>query len=300
MKLGVSSYSFTGAVKSGQMKFLDIPAMAADIGFDEVEFSAFLLPDGETTSGFAEKVEKACRNAGIPIANYTIAGDLLGGSGGDLSAEIERLKGEVDVAAILGSPGMRHDAAWGIPAVYPRYTGFDDVLPRLAEGCRGVTEYAAERGIKTMVENHGFFAQESSRVEKLVRTVAHDNFGILLDIGNFLCADEEPAVAAGRLMPYATHVHAKDFHWKSGNEIDPGEGWFQSRGGNYLRGAVAGHGDVGLFKIMRTFKGRATPEPSPSSSRGSRIPKRASRSAMPICADFSKCSTRRTNDHRSS
>jgi sugar phosphate isomerase/epimerase len=254
MKLGVSSYSFAGAVKSGQIDYLDIPAKAAEIGFDEIEFSAFILPDGETTSGFAEKVEKACREAGIPIANYTIAGDLLGGSEGILADEIQRLKGEVDVAAILGSPGMRHDAAWRIPAGYPHYTGFDDVLPRLAEGCRGVTEYAAGLGIKTMVENHGQFAQESSRVEKLVRTVAHDNFGVLMDIGNFICADEDPIVAAGRLMPYATHVHAKDMHWKSGNEIDPGEGWSLSRGGNYWRGAIAGHGDVDLFQVIKKLK----------------------------------------------
>ena len=105
-----------------------------------------------------------------------------------------------------------------------------------------------------MVENHGFFCQDSERVEKLINGVAHPNFGWLVDMGNFLCADEPPATAVGRAMPYAFHVHAKDFHVQSGAGTDPGEGWFQSRGGNYLRGAVIGHGDVPVMQCLRIMK----------------------------------------------
>jgi sugar phosphate isomerase/epimerase len=102
-----------------------------------------------------------------------------------------------------------------------------------------------------MVENHGFFCQDSERVEKLINTVDHKNFGALIDMGNFLCADEDPAKAVGRLLPYVFHVHAKDFHTKQGICTDPGEGWFQSRGGNFLRGAIIGHGDVPVVQCMR-------------------------------------------------
>jgi len=251
MRLGVSSYSYSSAVKAGAIGFTDIPRLAREAGFDELEFSAFMLSDGETTAGMAETLRAECERVGMPVGNYTIAGDFLTGSDGDHEAEIERLKREVDVAVILGSPRMRHDATRGLPADAPTYVGFDDVLPRLAQGCRAVTEYAETHGVQTMMENHGFFAQDSDRVEKLVRTVAHPNFGLLLDIGNFLCADESPEAAIGKLARYAFHVHAKDFHTKAGHVIDPGEGWFLSRGGNYLRGAIAGHGDVGLFQCLR-------------------------------------------------
>jgi sugar phosphate isomerase/epimerase len=107
-----------------------------------------------------------------------------------------------------------------------------------------------------MVENHGFFAQDSERMEKLVTAVDHPNFGLLVDMGNFLCVDEEPEKAVGRLMPYAFHVHAKDFHVKSGNQPNPGRGWFSSRGGNYLRGAVIGHGDVPIVQCLKIMKGK--------------------------------------------
>jgi sugar phosphate isomerase/epimerase len=130
MKLGVSSYSFNGDLKSGKYELTDLPALAKKIGFDEIEFVPFgPLSDPGTAPDYAKKLKAACKECGIDMGNYTVAGDFLSGSGGDLEGEVERLKGEVLVAQILGSPGMRHDAAWGLPADMPHYTGFDDVLP---------------------------------------------------------------------------------------------------------------------------------------------------------------------------
>ena len=149
---------------------------------------------------------------------------------------------------------MRHDATRGFDASHTGPKGFDDALPRLAEGCRAVTEYATTKGIRTMVENHGFFCQDSIRVEKLMNAVGHANFGALVDIGNFYCADEDAGEAVGRLAPHTFHAHAKDFHLKSGSEFHPGEGWFLSRGGNFLRGSIIGHGDVPLLQALRALK----------------------------------------------
>ncbi len=254
MQFGVSSYSYSQLVRTGAMEFLDIPAKAKEQGFDVLEFSSFHLPEGLTPLEFAPQVREACDKAGIPVANYTIGADFINGSDGDWQKEVERLRDEVRVAEILGAPGMRHDATGGYRPEHVGPRSFDDALEVLANGCRGVTEFAAEKGIKTMVENHGFFCQDSVRVEKLCNAVNHPNFGLLLDMGNFLCADEDPAEAFGRLMPYASHCHSKDFHVKSGMSVDPGEGWFQSRAGNYLRGAVIGHGDVPVMQCIRLMK----------------------------------------------
>jgi len=254
MQIGVSSYSYSRLVRSGAMQQIEVIAKAKEMGFEVIEFSTIAVPEGETLPGFAEKLRKEADRVGIPIANYTIGADFLNGSGGDLAAEIERVKAEVDVAEILGVPGMRHDATGGYPASHVGPRSFDTAVARLADGCRGVTEHAATKGITTMVENHGFFCQDSERVEKLVNAVAHPNFGILVDIGNFVCADDDPAKAIGRLAPYAFHAHAKDFHLRPGTLPTPGEGWFQSRAGNFVRGSIIGHGDVPLVQCIRTLK----------------------------------------------
>lgn len=254
MQLGVSSYSFSRLVRSGAMRQDEVPAKAHAMGFEALEFSTIAVPEGETLPRFAETLRAECERTGIPIVNYTIGADFLKGSNGDLDAEIERVKREVDVAAILGVPGMRHDASGGFPAGTRGARGFADAVPRLAKGCRAITEYAAEKGIRTMVENHGHFCQDSERVEQLVNAVDHPNFGVLADLGNFFCVDESPFTALGRLMPYVFHVHAKDFHIKSGNGFNPGEGWALTRGGNFRRGAVIGHGDLPLVQSLRILK----------------------------------------------
>lgn len=254
MKIGVSSYSFSRLVRSGEMAQFDVVAKAKEIGFDVIEFSTIVVPEGRTLAEFAVELKAEAERVGIEIANYTIGADFLRGSNGDLAAEIERVKGEVDIAEILGAPSMRHDATFGWPDDHTGPKSFDAAIPRLADGCRAVTEYASGKGIRTMVENHGFFCQDSVRVEKLVTAVNHPNFGLLIDMGNFLCVDEDPTLAVGRLMPCAFHCHTKDFHIKSGADPKPGEEWIVTRAGNYIRGAIVGHGNVPVLQCIRTIK----------------------------------------------
>ena len=81
--------------------------------------------------------------------------------------------------------------------------------------------------------------------------VDHPNYGWLVDMGNFLCADELPTHALPIAAPYAVHAHAKDFLIKKEN---PGEGWFPTRGGWWLRGTVAGHGVVPVRECVKMLR----------------------------------------------
>lgn len=254
MKIGVSSYSYSRYVRSGKMKQIDVIAAAKEAGFDVIEFSTIAVPEGKTLPEFAKELRAEADRVGIPIANYTIGADFVGGCNGDIDAEVERLKKEVDIAEILGAPGMRHDITYSIPNAIKGFRTFEEAIPYIANGVRALTQYAESKGIRTMTENHGLVSQDSTRIEKLIAAVNHPNFGVLVDLGNFCCADEDPAIAVGRVAPLAFHAHAKDFHIKSGNGVNPGEGWFMSRAGNYLRGAIIGHGNVPLLQAIRALK----------------------------------------------
>jgi len=203
---------------------------------------------------FARDINAYCKQVGIEMGCYCVGSDFINGSGGDIDAEIERVKTKVDLAEAYGFKLIRHDATYGYNAAMKHSRGFDNALPRLVKGYREVTEYAAAKGIKTCIENHGFFAQDAERIEKLINAVAHDNFGALVDIGNFSCADEYNPRSVGIVAPYAFHAHAKDFHIKSGNGENPGDGFFQSRGSNFLRGSIIGHGDVPVKQCIAALK----------------------------------------------
>lgn len=254
MKLGVSSYSFSRYVGDGRLDLSGVIKASAEIGFEGIEFSGF-GPEAEGVDQieFAKRVKDECAEAGLTIMSWTIGADFLNPANGGVDDEITRLHGMVDVAVALGAPKMRHDATGGFPGRKNNLTDFIEALPIVAKGYRGVTEYAVDNGVKTMIENHGFFFQDSDRVEALINKVDHPNFGVLVDIGNFLCADEEPMRAVKIVAPYAFHAHAKDFHVKCGCS-DPGDGWFKSRGGTCLRGAIVGHGNVNVKACLNILK----------------------------------------------
>lgn len=249
MKIAVSTYSFGEYIKPDSLGFIGVMDKAKEMGFEGIEIAENeYTADIDTLKRIREHSEKIV----LPVVSFDVAADFTK-DGQSVASEIERVKALVDSAAILASPKMRHDVAYGVYGS-KHGIGFDDKLPLMVEGCRAVSEYAAEQGVMTMFENHGYFLQDSDRVEKLINAVDRDNFGYLADIGNFMCADEDPCIALGKLAKYAVHAHAKDFHFKSGGGINPGEGWFETRSGNYLRGAIIGHGDAKVMQSLKILK----------------------------------------------
>ncbi len=247
MKISASSYSFQRLLENGTYTQLSLIAKVKEMGFDAIEFVDILAPEGVSAVDYAKQLRAECEKVGLEISNFTFGAELI--TCENLEAEIARIKSQIDIAEILGAKSVRHDATFN-----PGGKSFEACLPILADALREITEYAAAKGIKTMIENHGFFCQDSLRVEKLACAVNHPNFGLLCDMGNFLCADEDPALAFGIVAPFAFYVHAKDFHVKSSEGADPGEGFFRSRSGNYLRGSIIGHGNVPIKSCLYALK----------------------------------------------
>lgn len=252
MKTCVATYSFGEHNIEDDNRLFDIIKKVKDLGFDGIEFEQSDWRKNYDKD-LAARVRDCALEAGLTIVNYCVTADFLNGSNGNLDDEIKQLFEQIDFAQALGAPCMRHDVSTGFKdKTYG--CSYDDALPRLVKGCLEATKYAEQKGIVTCTENHGYFSQDSVRVEKLINAVAHPNFGACLDVGNFMCADEDPCQAVARMIPYAKHVHVKDFHYKSGDGIDPGEGWFTTRAGNYLRGAIIGNGDAKVNQSLRIIK----------------------------------------------
>ena len=218
MKLAISTWSFQQRLASGAMTQMDCISKAKELGADAIEFVDVLPPDGVSREGYARQLGEACKEQGLGVSNYTIGADFLAN---DVQDEVERVAKELELALLLGATSIRHDVTGGIPGPARATTGFEQVADRLAAACRAVTERAEAKGIATMVENHGFFFQDVDRVESLVTRVGHPNFGLLFDMGNFLCGDVEPSAALGRLAPFVRYVHAKDFIVKEGAPPPP-------------------------------------------------------------------------------
>ena len=260
MKIAVSSYSFSKSMMRDNVSQSDTISLAKEIGFDAVEFADILNEPDTDKKDHARKLKEECDRLNMPVIVLAVSADLLYGSDGDIEKEIAKARSNVDLAEILGAKMMRHDVCWQIKPGDLRFRGYKAALSRLVYACKEITEYAREKGIRTMVENHGFFFQDVDRVESLLEEVDDANFGLLADTGNFLCADQDPCYAIGRLAPYIFHVHAKDFCVINGSSSDgvkaakAGNAFIMTRSGNYLKPTILGHGDVPLTQCLAILK----------------------------------------------
>lgn len=168
--------------------------------------------------------------------------------------ELERLCRHIDIAAECKIPLLRHDVAWGYYEGYTGIKSYKKVIEAVAPFVRQAAEYARERGVKTCSENHGYLLQDSARMLELFAAVDHPNYRFLCDMGNFTVVDEDCATAVSALSDYIVHVHAKDMLVRSGMNFDPGRGYNLSRGGNYWRGTIFGHGNVPTFQILSAIR----------------------------------------------
>jgi len=249
MKLGISTYSLYNALNSGEMTIREAIAYIASIGAEHAE----IVPMGFNLTENPELIEvikKQAEESGIELSNYAVGANFSGLNEEQYEQELVRLKHEVDIAAALGVKKMRHDVASSNDLSISNFLG---ELPRLAAACQAVADYAAPFGITTSVENHGYYIQHSDRVQALVKAVDRPNFRTTLDVGNFLCVDENPAAAVANNISFASMVHIKDFYYRP-STVKLGEGWFKSSSGNWLRGAIVGHGDIAMQQVLRLVK----------------------------------------------
>lgn len=252
MKLGMSSYSLAGAMKSGEMTILDVIDWTADHGGQHVEIVPFEFSLIENPTLIKSIVEKA-KGRNIAISNYAVGAEFLGKTDEQFEIEIERVKKEVDVANALGVKTMRHDLSFK-SADENSVQQFEKDLPKLTRACQVIADYAKQFNIITSIENHGFYIQASDRVQRLMYEVNRPNFKTTLDTGNFLCVDEDPVAGVKNNIQYASMIHVKDFYYRPSSWYNPGEGWMTTKAGNYIRGSITGHGDIDIREIIKVIK----------------------------------------------
>lgn len=134
---------------------------------------------------------------------------------------LDFLQRAVDVAALLNADAV---SFWsGTQVDLP---GDDMLLERLTEGCRRLTDYAAERKVRLAFEPEpGMFIDTMPKYAELRRRVGRDNFGLTLDIGHLHCQGETPIADHIRRWHEALwNVHIEDMRRGVHEHLMFGEG----------------------------------------------------------------------------
>jgi len=254
MKIGLSTYSLLSAIKAGEMDVLDVVQWIADNGGEHME----IVPYGFTLVDnleLADQVRDKAKEVGIELSNYSMPANFVQETEKEFDEEVARVKEHVDLLDRMGIKHMRHDVvAFSLPPEKRTIEYFENSLPQIVEGSRQIADYAAQYGITTTIENHGMGVQHSDRVQRVVQSVDRPNFKTTIDVGNFLCVDEDPIVGVKKNLPFASLIHFKDFYYRPFDENPGGGRWFETANGNFLRGAIIGHGDIDIRKVVKLIK----------------------------------------------
>lgn len=245
MKFGVSSYSYSQYMGQGRLDHLSVISKAREMGFEAIEFTD--LP-GETYREreiLALQIKEEAARCGIVLSAYACGGNLYLEPNAR-AAEIARLKEQIDLAHTMGMQLFRYDVLWKLPM----HTCLEEVLDIVVPAMQELAAYGEALGVRTMIENHGQAFQDYDRIEKVYRAVNHKNFGLLLDIGNFLCADQDNVFCVSRLAHLAFHIHLKDFRFIDYYSSESREHCFCTRARNHLLGTAVGSGDARVAQIL--------------------------------------------------
>lgn len=229
MKIGLSTYSLFKAMKAKEMDVLEVIQWTKDHGGKHIEIVPSHGFEVEDDPELVDAIRLKAEELGLEISNYAMGASFVNKDEEGYESEIQRVMKHVDIVNRLGAKSMRHDVAWR-PVPKTGIMQFEQDLPRMVKACQRIADYAAQYGITTNVENHGFFVQASDRVQRLVQLVDRPNFKTIIDVGNFLCVDEDPVSAVKKNLPYASMIHLKDFYYRPA-DLNPGEGWFSTSGG---------------------------------------------------------------------
>ena len=252
MKVGISAYSFHRC--NPALPIFEILEKIKEIGATAVDFIPALKAEGKNIDlEMATRIKAKLDELGLEPACYCQDAEFFGDRGVD--GEKERIINEcLPIAKELGCPVMRIDVTFRHLPATELNRSYDRIIELVAPAFREIAQAAEDMGIKLCTENHGRISQAADRIAKLIHTVAHKNFGALIDMGNFTGIDGDHIQSVSTLAGNAFHVHAKDLFIRNGMLENPGRGYGLTRGCNYARSTIVGHGNVPIKQCLKILK----------------------------------------------
>lgn len=202
-KISLAQWSLNRTLKAGTIDNLDFPRVARrEFNIDCVEFVDQFFADKAKDQSYLKELKN--RVGGEGVRSHLIMIDTNGPLGAaqknDRDAAVEKTLPWIDAAKFLGCSAIRVNAYGDGNA--------DELRARIAESCARLSDYAGERGINVLIENHGKLSSDPEWLASVMKAVDKPNFGTLPDFGNFP-EEVNRYDAVEKLMPFAKAVSAK-------------------------------------------------------------------------------------------
>ena len=228
-KLSLAQWSLHKAIQNNDMDPLDFAEKAKEFGFEGLEYVSQLYTEAIEEKGMDSVLSVLKSNSEkFGMQNVLIMVDGEGNMASTNDAErnkaVQNHYKWVDAAAFLGCHSIRVNAHGNGTA--------EEVSTSAVDGLSKLSEYAAEKGINVLVENHGGYTSNGEWLANVMKRVNKSNCGTLPDFGNFCqtigygsindpnCKDPYDIYKGlTELMPFAKAVSAKSYDFdENGNQ----------------------------------------------------------------------------------
>jgi sugar phosphate isomerase/epimerase len=198
MKLASCTYSYRQPLKSGEMSLEECITTMAELGLDGIELTSYFFP--QTDRDYLNHIKRCCFAAGLEVCGTGVGNNFAQADDEKRRADVDMTKEWIDHGAVLGAPCIRIFGG-GVPEGESE----EEAMARAVECMQECAEHGKKRGVVVALENHGGITATADHMDRLVKAVDHDWFGINLDFGNYRRPDPEFAQTA----PLAVTTHAK-------------------------------------------------------------------------------------------
>ncbi|MCP4846900.1 MAG: TIM barrel protein [Verrucomicrobiaceae bacterium] len=207
--------------RNGEMRVEQWLDIAAGLEIDGVEWYAGFLENSDRSNW--TKFRRSARARGLEIPMFCCSPDFTHQDPGFRSAEVQKEKFWIEMAAELGAQSCRVLSGQRRPEV-----SRDDGLRYAADAIFECLEYAQSMGVTLVIENHykddfwefPEFAQHMDVFCDLVERINHSSFGVNYDPSNAFLAGEDPLDLLKRVKSRVVTMHASDRYLSQGSIED--------------------------------------------------------------------------------
>ena len=230
-EISLAQWSLHRSLYSGELEHLDFAKISKEnFGIDAIEYvNSFFFEKAEDKSYLREMKNRA---DDYGVKSLLIMCDNEGSLG---DPDNQKRKKAVEnhykwheAAKYLGCHSIRVNAyltesLHGLEVGdYTKTGSYENQVSLAADGLRELTEFGANLGINTIVENHGGLSSDGAWLASVMKAVDHPMCGTLPDFGNFRIEGDrwyDRYKGVKELMPFAKAVSAKSHDFDSnGNE----------------------------------------------------------------------------------
>ena len=230
-EISLAQWSLHRSLYSGKLNHLDFAKISKEnFGIDAIEYvNSFFFEKAEDKSYLREMKNRA---DDYGVKSLLIMCDNEGSLGDPDNQKrqkaVENHYKWHEAAKYLGCHSIRVNAyltesLHGLEVGdYTKTGSYENQVSLAADGLRKLTEFGANLGINTIVENHGGLSSDGAWLASVMKAVDHPMCGTLPDFGNFRIEGDrwyDRYKGVKELMPFAKAVSAKSHDFDSnGNE----------------------------------------------------------------------------------